>query len=452
MGISRVFDIAQSSLSTYQGALDVTANNIANSSNPDYSRQRVNLSTTRAQQLGNLSWGTGIQMDSIQRVRDTLIDQQLRTNNQQYSAMDQKSTILNQVENLFSEPSDIGLSSLSAAFFNSWQELSVTPNSVTLRNNVIQAAQNMATKISSINDGLNAIKSDIISETSDKINSINSDLKQIQSLNEQIFQSKSSGVTPNELMDSRDKVIDDLSSLVNINVTYDSSNSAIISIGGVFVADKGSYVPLKSTVSNGELKITSEDGNSTPTLSGGQLSALTDLYNKTIPGYQTSLDSFVNNMVTAVNDQHTQGYTISNPSQTSIKFFDSYSNGVLSINNDILNDPNKIAISADGTSGNGDIALNIANLSSKKDSSGTALMDSYSNLVARIGNDSKSAADSSQAYQLSLNQLKQQRSSYSGVSVDEEMGNVIRFQRSYDASARLIKIADDMLQTLLNMV
>lgn len=452
MGISRVFDIAQSSLSAYQGALDVTANNIANSSNSDYSRQRVNLSTARAQQLGNLSWGTGVQMDSIQRVRDTLIDQQLRTNNQQYSAMDQKSTILNQVENLFSEPSNIGLSSLSAAFFNSWQELSVTPNSVTLRNNVIQAAQNMATKISNINDGLNAIKSDIISETSDKINSINSDLKQIQSLNEQIFQSKSSGVTPNELMDSRDKVIDDLSSLVNINVTYDSSNSAIISIGGVFVADKGSYVPLKSTVSNGELKIISADGNSTPNLSGGQLSALTDLYNKTIPGYQTSLDSYVNNLVTAVNDQHTKGYTISNPSQTSIKFFDGYTNGVLSINNDILNDPNKIAISADGTSGNGDIALNIANLASKKDANGTALMDSYSNLVAKIGNDSKSASDSSQAYQLSLNQLKQQRSSYSGVSVDEEMGNVIRFQRSYDASARLIKIADDMLQTLLNMV
>ena len=451
MSLGRIFDIAQSSLASFQGALDVTANNIANASNPDYSKQVADLSTNTSQQIGNLSWGTGVKLDDIRRVRDSLIDQQLRTNNQLYSNMNQRSTILSQVENLFSEPSNIGLSSLTSAFFNAWQQLSVSPNSITLRNNVIQAAQSMSTKISNINNGLDTVKSNIMSETSDKINSINADLKQIQNLNQQIFQSNSSGVAPNDLMDKRDKVIDDLSNLVNINVTYDSSNSAIISIGGVFAADKGSYVQLKSTLDNGKLKIITTDGNSTPNLSGGELFALTDLYNNTIPGYQSSLDGYVNNIVNAVNAQHTQGYTISNPPETSVNFFDSYTNGVLSINKDILNDPNKIAVSSDGTSGNGDIALNIANLATQKDANGSTILDSYSNLIAQIGTDNKNASDSAQAYQLSLNQLQNQKSSVSGVSIDEEMGNVIRFQRSYDASAKIISVADQMLQTLLNI-
>ena len=266
------------------------------------------------------------------------------------------------------------------------------------------------------------------------------------------FDVKKFGKEIESLNFSNDFCVNHLLNLVNSNVTYDSSNSAIISIGGVFAADKGSYVQLKSTLDNGKLKITTTDGTSTPNLSGGELFALTDLYNNTIPGYQSGLDGYVNNIVSTVNAQHTQGYTLSNPPETSIYFFDSYTNGVLSINKDILNDPNKIAVSSDGTSGNGDIALNIANLATQKDANGSTILGSYSNLIAQIGTDNKNASDSAQAYQLSINQLQKQKSSVSGVSIDEEMGNVIRFQRSYDASAKIISIADQMLQTLLNIL
>ncbi len=452
MGISRLFNIAQKSLGVYQGALDITANNIANSSNPDYSRQRAVITNETAQQIGNLSWGVGVKLDDIQRVRDGLIDQQLRANNQKFSDMDQRNAILNQIENLFSEPSNIGLSSLSNAFFNSWQQLSVTPNSVTLRNNVIQAAQNLSNKVKNINDGLDTIKSNIVSETKDKLKSINNYIKQIQSLNAQILKSKSSGVNPNDLFDRRDKVIDDLSNLVNINVSYDSSNSAIITIGGVFVADKASFIQFDATVENGKLKIAPPDGSSSPNINGGQLFALIDIFNQKIPSYQASLDGFINNLVTSLNGEHSKGFTLTNPPLTSINFFDGYSNGDLKINREILNDPNKIAVSKDGTSGNGEIALNIAGIYTQKDSNGVTLLESYSNLISEIGNDKKTAEANSEAYKLSLNQLKKQKVSVSGVSVDEEMANVIRFQRSYDASARLIKVADDMLQILLNIL
>ena len=452
MGLSRVFDIAQKSLATYQSAIDVTSNNIANSSNTDYSRQQVILSTSPSQQQGNFIWGTGVQIAQIQRVRDQLTEEQIRATNSKYSDNSTRNDILNQVQTLFSEPSDVGLSSISSAFFNSWEQLSVTPNSTALRNNVIQAAQNLSEKIQTINKGFDTVKTNIYDQINSNVTTINADIKQIQSLNTQIFKAQSTGLQPNDLLDNRDKVIADLSKLVNINVSYDSSNSAVVSIGGAFVADRGSYTQLKVTSSGGKLQLTTADGSVTANLSGGSTNAMMDLYNNKIPGYQSSLDSYVNNLMTSVNAEHSQGYTISNPSQTNINFFDSYTNGVLTINSQVLNDPQKIAVSKDGTSGNGDIALNISGLLTTAGSGGTSLQDQYNTLIANVGNDTKAASDTANSYNLVLQQLNQQKDSNSGVSVDEEMMNVIKYQRSYDASAKIVKMADDMLQTLLNMV
>ena len=452
MSLGRIFDIAQSGLSTYQGAIDVTSNNIANSSNPDYSRQRVVLATTPSQQQGQFVWGTGVQIGQIQRVRDQLTDQQIIANNSKYSSSSKSNDLLTQVQSLYSEPSDIGLSNLSSTFFNSWEQLSVTPNSISLRNNVIQAGQNLSDKVQSINQGLQTVKTSIYGQVQSNVDSINADVKQIQSLNKQIFTAQSTGLQPNDLLDQRDKAIADLSNLTNINVTYDSGNSAVISIGGVFVADRSSYTQIKLASSGDKLQLTSADGSVTANLTGGSTNALLDVYNNKIPAYQSGLDSYVNRLMTSVNAQQSSGYTINNPPETGINFFSSYTNGVLSINQQILDDPQKIAASKDGTSGNGDIALNIANLLTTPDSTGTTLQDNYNSLISNIGNDTKSSSDSANSYNLVLQQLNQQKDSNSGVSVDEEMMNVIKYQRSYEASAKLVTMANDMLQTLLNMV
>ncbi|HUX60641.1 MAG TPA: flagellar hook-associated protein FlgK, partial [Ignavibacteriaceae bacterium] len=206
MSISSVFDISQKSLAAYQEALDVTSNNISNASNTDYSRQQVVLTPSQPQQIGNYIFGTGVQLGSIQRASDALTNSQIRTNNQKFSDNNQRSTILNQVQQLFSEPSSTGLASLSTAFFNSWQQLSVTPNSTALRNNVIQTAQNLSSQIQNINDGLNSIKSDLTSEAGGQVTQLNADIKQVQNLNAQIFQAQNAGQQPNDLLDQRDKV------------------------------------------------------------------------------------------------------------------------------------------------------------------------------------------------------------------------------------------------------
>lgn len=452
MGISRIFDISQRSLATYQQALDIASHNIANASNPDYSRQKPVLSPDKSEYSGSFVFGTGVKLALIQRQRDNLIDSQIRANNQKYSDNSKRSDILGQVEQLFGEPSDLGLSNTMNSFFNSWSEASVSPNSSSLRFNLLRSAENLSNKVRDIYEGVTDIKSSLMDDAKNIVSNVNNYLKEIQSLNNQIFEVSLKNQQPNDLLDQRDVAIDKLSKLVNINVTTDSSNSSIVSIGGVFAVDKTVAKEFQLTEENGKLSVTSGVDGFPLNLTGGELFAVTDIYSKSIPGYLDKIDSMMNTLTDSVNQLHASGYTITNPKQTGVNFFDGYKDGVLTINQDIQLDPNKIAFSKDGTIGNAEIATKIADLRSAKLLNGATLPDNYGSLISEIGSQKQSSDQMAQSNQLILQQLDQQKSSVSGVSIDEEMANVIKYQRSYEASAKMIKIADEMLQTILNMV
>jgi flagellar hook-associated protein 1 FlgK len=451
MGISRLFDIARRSMGVYQSALYVTSHNIANASNPAYSRQRVMLGTENPELNSGFVWGTGVKIDDIFRVRHQFADAQIRSNNQVFYNNSQRSTLLSQVEAVFTEPSDLGLGNIMDEFFNSWNELSVTPNSSTLRDNVIQSAKKLSGKIQSMNDDLNTLQSGIVQSFKDKIDEVNNHLKNIEMLNKQIFEFEAVGQNSNDLSDKRDQAIDELSHLVNINVTFDDQNTAMISIGGVYAVDKTYAAQFKADAKNGELIMKLND-DAKVLLSSGELGALADVYGNKIPEYRTKLETIVSSLMENVNNIHKTGYSLGAPPQTGINFFESFIGGKLVINSEILNDPNMIAVSLDGTNGNGDLALQISEISNQKLINGTTLTESYAGLVSGIGSDKISADNTMESADLILTQLETEKASVSGVSLDEEMTNIIKYQRSYDASAKLIKVADEMLLTLLELV
>ena len=452
MSLGRIFDIAKSGLAAFQGALDVTSHNVANAANENYSRQRVELSTNLPQNLSGLVWGTGVKIDQITRARNQLTDTQIRNNNSTYNDSSHRSEILSQVESLFPEPSDLGISSLINSFFDSWNELAVTPNSPTLRTNVIQSAQKLSGQVQTVYQGLDEIRGSLLNDAKSKVQELNSLLKQVTNLNNQIASASVMGSDNNDLLDQRDHVIDQLSEITNISVSYDSSNAAVISVGGVFAADQNVSTEFKVSSVNNGLILTTSDGNSVANIRGGTLFATMDTYSNTIPKYQNDLDNVMNTLVESVNNIHSRGYTNTGSPETGINFFDSYKDGVLKINDKILSNNNYLAVSSDGTSGNGDIAVSIAGLSNQALINGSTISDSYSNLVSSIGNDKNTSDQQANSGQLILQQLQDQKNSYSGVSIDEEMTNVITYQRSYDASAKLITVADQMLQTVLGLV
>lgn len=452
MAITKIFDISARSLGVYRRALEVTSHNIVNSTNPDYSRQRVNFETDTSDLQAGLVWGNGVRIADVRRLNDSLVGAHIITENSKYNNSYRQNQLITDIEKIFSEPSDLGLSNLFTSFFSSFDELASSPSSMPLRTSVVNAAQNLASKVNSVNQSLSELKVNIRNEYSQNVTTINSLLDQIHQINQEQFVNSYRGVSVNDLIDKRDKLIGELSKLVNINVTYDNTNSACISIGGALAVDRLHSSEFQMVEDNGKLGLKLKDGQYSVNLSGGQLNALEQVYSQKIPAYKSKLDEIVNKFVNAVNQAHSAGYTLSDPPETGISFFESYEDGVLKINPDIINDPGKIAASIDGTSGNGDIALRIAQLTDSNLLNGATLQEAYASLINTIGNDGLLQENYASANEMVLTQLKQQRDSISGVSVDEEMTNIIKFQRSYDASAKLITIADEMLKTIINMV
>jgi flagellar hook-associated protein 1 len=238
MSLSRIFDISRRSLATYQKALDSTAHNVSNASNPDFSRRRVVLTADVPEMNAGLVFGTGVRLVDIQRLRDTFADNQIRSNNQKNSDSSRQSALLSQVEQIFNEPTEQGLGGYISSFFNSWSQLAVNPSSVPLRSNLINSANLMSSKIKSIHDDLDQIRETTVNDFSTLTSTLNTNLKDIELLNKQIYESKVMGSSSADLEDKRDTLIDEISKIVNTTVTYDEGGSAIISVGGILAADR----------------------------------------------------------------------------------------------------------------------------------------------------------------------------------------------------------------------
>ncbi|MBA4250796.1 MAG: flagellar hook-associated protein FlgK [Chlorobiaceae bacterium] len=447
MGLGRVLNMSARSLATYQRALAATSNNIANANNPHFTRQRVQLTP----EIGDKYSGYGVRFAGIQRVRDTLTDSQIRTFNQTQSDAEKRTALLSQVEIILAEPTAAGLSNVMNNFFNSWNELSVTPNSAPLRLQVLSSASNLSNKVESLWSGLNEVRTSLFHETNNKLRQLNSFVDEIRTLNQKIFETGTIGIDPSNLKDRRDEVVEELSKLANINLSEDDQGSYNISIGGVFATDRYYAHKFEAKIENDRIAFSTKDGVIV-NIQGGELNALSSLYNEKIPSYQKRIDDIAITLMDNVNAIHASGFNLKNPPVTGVNFFDGYSKGKLSINQDILDDLSRLAISSNGNSGNGDLATRIAELQNQQLLNGKKLSENYAVMVSELGVEKAAAESTSTTNKLILEKLEVQRKSVAGVSVDEEMTNVIMFQRSYEAAAKLIRVADEMLQTLLNMV
>ncbi len=453
MAISRIYDISKRSLMVYRKAMDAAAHNIANSGNPNYSRQRLSMTSERPDSDGKFQWGSGIKIGTIERVEDNLLTSQILSNTLKFNKDKKESELLSQVEVVFGEPTEFGVANYLNKFFDSWSSLSASPNSVEARKEVLYSAENLASKIESIFTSIDNIKSDMISSFTDKTKELNSLLNQLKEVNSKINQTFNAGSSPNDLKDKRDEILKKLSEIAPVNVNLEKSGIASVNIGGVFAVNLDAVTEFKVDRSNkGKLELRTKVGNVKAVLSGGEMAGISETFNSKLSDYSDRLDNMMNVMVREVNSIHSKGYTIDSNPQTRIKFFDGYNNGKLKINRRVLNDPLKIAISSDGTAGNGEYANQLTDLKTKKMIDGLNIMEYYGNIVNDVGNTINSANSKKEAVNLVLQQLESQKDSITAVSIDEEMTDILKYQKSFNASAKLIKMANEVLDVLLSMV
>ncbi len=453
-GLSLILETARRALQAQQVAIGVTSHNIANATTPGFSRQRAGLVATEPMpgQAGLL--GTGVTVASVTRLRDQFLDAQTRDVNQSMSRSSMENQILTQVQSSFNEPSDTALSGSLSQFFNAWQDLSVNPEESSSRNAVIQRGVLLAQSFHSLNGELTQLRSSLADDVSAKLTTINTLTSQLSKLDLQITSARALGQEANDAMDQRDQKLQELSGLININVSFDTRGSMVVSTGGSVIASGAGSLDLTSSFVGGQIVIQTALGGANLAVTGGELGGVLNMYNTAIPKTLAQLDQAAGALITRINQLHEAGSGLGTPPTTGTAFLTGTGAADINVNAAVQADTNLVAASSDGTPGNNVTARAIAGVQNEKllNSNSASVGQFYNGVVSALGSAVDSADNTSKQQQSVLTGLQNQQSSVAGVSLDEEMTNLIEFQKGYAAAAKVITTVNEMFQTIIQMV
>lgn len=445
--------IALRSLLAQQGALDVTGNNIANVNTRGYARQRPILNETPPVRIGSLVLGTGVSLDKVEGIRDRILELRIHQETQRDGELDAFLRAMHQVEAAFNEAKDVGLGNLLDNFFNNLLQLSTDPSSLPLRQGVLAAAGDLANGFNRRAESLAGLQSSLNLEVTQAVNDINTLTVEIADLNRRVSGLEAIGKDALAFEDRRTNLIRDLSKLVDIAVIDAGGGSLTITTSnGTALVVGDTHVELQTQIVAGFQNIFAQGADITATITSGQLGGQLEVRDQTIPSILADLDSLAADLANSVNAVHTAGFDLFGAAGGD--FFvpppggGVGAAGVLAV---ALTDPALVAASLDGQPGDNANLLALIDLRDQGIIGGQRPTEFYSGLIFRIGDDIANASADSEAQSLVLRQLANQRSSISGVSLDEEAVNLIRFQRAFEASARVVSVVDELTQTVINM-
>ncbi len=446
MSISRIYEATRRSLLTQQSAINITSRNIANANTEGYTRRRIDLS--------RLSLGfDGMDGRDTMRIRNQFVENQLWYEKQELGKHSMNEMLFQQVEGIFGEPSDSGLSNMMNEFWNSWTNLANNPESNSARSLVKDKGVLLSNTFNRLNKNLKNIQQQVGDEIQQKVNEINGLVSQLETINKHISSNGS-----DDLEDQRDVLIQQLSLKIDIKVNESSNGTVTIAGGGSILLSSGYSNQLRaetSQTSNGgfNIKIKMINGNKDADIISGELGGLLEVHNEHLDGYIDKLNTIAISLKDAVNNVHSSGFNLDGV--TGINFFSDNISGAgdFAVSDEIISDSTLIASSnVVGTPGDGSIAQLIADLQNENITDGSTLSDFYNSIVTELGSKTLEAKFIRENQEKIVEQLSNQKAAVSGVSLDEEMTNLIQYEQAYQAAARMISTVDDLMETVLHMV
>lgn len=450
-GLSASLATALSGLIADQGAMQATTNNVANVNTPGYSREVPILATSDPVVLGNLTLGTGVNLQKVQSIRDPILETQIQQETQTQGQWNALVSALSQTQvNFTSSSGDIG--SAISNFFNSINQLATSPADLSLRQGVLTAAGNLATAFNSTSKNLSSQRSSLngsVAETVDQVNQLTSQIAQV---NEQISRLENAGQSAGTFEDQRTQLIDQLSSLVDVSVVpSDNTITITTATGTALVAGQQNFQLSTSPDSSGMQQVFSGTTNVTSTIAAGQLGGLLQMRDQQLPAIENQLDTLAAALATAVNGVQTSGYDLKGNAGTNLFQIPASTAGAAANISVAITDPSLIAASSDGSSGDNGNADTMYALRNQGIVSGQSASDYYANMVSGVGNATSNATAQQSASSLTLQQLNDERGSVSGVSLNEEAANLIQYQQAYAASAQIITAINSMMYDVIHM-
>jgi len=448
--LSSLMWMASQALGADQGALDATANNIANQNTPGYSREIPVLNEADPTVEGNITYGNGVTLQQIQSVRDQVLQLQISEQNAQQGSAQAQYNALQQVQTLFSDPTQ-GIGADFTAFFNSISQLSTDPSNMSDRQAVLSAAQNLAGDFHSTEQNLDSIQSGLNQSVGQDVTQINSLTQQIAKLNVQVGEMQKLGQDPGTLGDQETQLIQQLSQLTNVNQIQTENGLTLTTGNGTALVVAGQSFALQTTSGpGGMIDISSQGQDITGSLKGGQLGGNLQVRDTVLPGLLTQLDNLASQFASSVNAAQSSGYDLNGNAGQAL-FSDTSGAGAASNLTVAITDPSLIAASSDGTTGSNGNVANLLAVQNQKLPLGGSPIDTYAGFVSLTGNLTSQANAEVSASTSSLNQLNNQLGSISGVNLDEETTNLMNYQRAYQAAARVVTTVDELTQSVLDM-
>jgi len=472
------YEIARSGLYASERGLFVTGHNIANATTPGYVRQQAMITTapyyTYQSKYGMQQIGLGASIEQIRQIRHSFLDNIYRQENTSLGYWETRNKTFQDVQAILGEPLGTGLQSIMNQFWDAWQELSKEPDSLTIRALVLQRGEALVNHINHLGAQLDKLQDDLNSEIMVRIDEINQLTSQIAELNVLIMKNEVTGDSANDYRDQRNLLIDKLTKLIDVNVIENPYGAMTITIGGHFLVnnDKSTnlyaghneksglfYVPM---LEGTEIEVPVESGILKGLLESRGIINETGNTNNIVSVLKKQLNTLVQTLVNEVNNLHRSGKTLDNPPQDGQDFFMAVNpNYPLEMGNIRLNPIfsesnglNYIVASKDGAPGDNTVALEIANLRHVPfilDAGNILNMDDYyRSIILDVGTKGAEAARITASQATLVQSADANRQSIAGVSLDEEMNNMLKYKFAYDASSKVINVIDEMVETIIN--
>jgi len=484
--------IGKTGLFASKKSLEVTGHNLSNVNTEGYSRQKVSQSTAIPVSVAGFVQGAGVSVNGINRINDEFIDKKLANSLSSSKYFDTRTDQLAQVESIFNEIDSDGLNQVLNKFFNAFRDLANQPENETIRSVVRDNATLVVKDFRRIRESLDLQAQSIDSKIKTSVSEINQILNHVADLNQKITALEAQQGETGDYRDQRDLALRKLSEHFKITTYADEKNRYVISAQGIGTLVTGANVQelavktfnaeQSSNNMNGSTEVVLKDRPSqivTDQFQQGSLTGMIKVRNGDIKKFQEDIDDIAYQFAKAVNDVHRQGFvnrkinldaeqskldrslaSFDNKGQVNqIDFFaplESSSGAAMSINisDAVLNDLSNIATAKDPNSpGDNRIAIAISKLQHERIlGEGTiTLEEKYLQTIGRVGLESgKARLDAEQANGI-LAQAVNLRERMSGVSIDEETANMVRFQQAYQASAKVMQAADEMFKTVLDI-
>lgn len=527
MNLFGTLNTAVTGMSATELSLQTAGHNIANANNPNYSRQRVEVQTLPAMHMTGIGdIGMGAKASSVERVVDQFVQTQLNQVNSTYNGYSERSNVLSQLEGYYNEPSNNGILAQLDKLNASWTSLANDPSNVGIKTTVIGNAQTVTDSIKQLASNMQALQTNTVGLVTKNALDFNQTVKQLDLLNQQIYNASQAndGSKPNDLLDTRDQLVQKISGIADTTTTFDKYGRATVSLNNtntpvtILDASKGIQGVLSvvsapdssgnktllaatddmtsaitsgvvpSTANSGDVLIvsTNRDGKiddttgitiNPVTISGGTISgdqaALSDIKSQVqdVNKFAYQLANTTNTLMTANGVDSTKAMYTFSGSVTNNQPYDAKVNYAanIGVNQSLVSESSQLKSGTTTAAGDGSLASAIAKLQNAKlgdvstpptlsadklsfvtTASGSTVSGIFNNLVTKNGIVNQAAKNNATSQLALLQQAQAKQQAVSGVNMNEEMSNVIKFQQGFQANAKMISVINEMLDTLIN--